>query len=163
VIGEKLILEYWTNKPDSKFCTYIHASLYLELVLWYHLQLLHPGATRMINAITQHFAWPKMHATIWAEVINCRDCQRYRITVGRRYGHLTRNNHDHPTPWKDVHVDLISPWSVDVKYPDGATHPKEITALTAIDSATQWPEIIPTRNISSFHIAKQFDANWFCR
>ena len=104
-IDEKLILEYWTNKPDFKFRTYIPASLHSELVLWYHLHLLHPNATRMINTIAWYFAWPKINATIRAEVINCPDCQQYKITPSRWYVHLTRNNHNCTIPWTDIHID----------------------------------------------------------
>lgn len=104
-----------------------------------------------------------MHAIIQAEVINCMDCQQYKIKASWRYGHLTHNNRECTIPWTDIHANLIGLWSIDMKYPDGTTHPKEITALTVINIATQWNKIIPTIIISSFYIAKQFDTNYFYR
>jgi len=37
-----------------------------------------------------------------------------------------------------------------------------INALTCINSTTQWLEFNPTRNKTSFHVAKLFDTSWLC-
>ena len=67
------------------------------------------------------------------------------------------------TPWKTVHVDLIGPWKVSVTYEDGRIKEHEIQALTCIDAATGFCEIIAISNKTSFYISMKFDSHYLCR
>ena len=117
----------------------------------------------MTHTIGQFFAWPGWTSRIKDFVKGCDKCQRHKITAGKRYGKLPRDNRTRSIPWNDVHVDLIGPWTVDVEVEDGSIKPFPINALTCIDSATQWPEFCATRHKTSFHITKLFDTHWLCR
>ena len=163
-VNDLTMYEYKSTKaPSNDFKIYIPRALRQELLEWYHDQLIHPGTTRMMATIGQAFSWPGWSSDIKHLVGNCDKCQRNKITAGRRYGKLPRDNRTRDIPWNDVHVDLIGPWSVDVTLPDGSTQPHSISALTCIDSATQWPEFVATAHKTSFHISKLFDSHWICR
>ena len=117
----------------------------------------------MTVTIGQFFAWPGWTSTIKEFIKGCDKCQRHKLTAGKRYGKLPRDNRTRSIPWNNVHVGLIGPWAVDVQLEDGTIKPFNINALTCIDSATQWPECFATRHKTSFHIAKLFDTHWLRR
>jgi len=146
------------NKPGGKFRTYVPTALRAEVVQWYHLQILYPGTIQMIKSITQYFAWPKMHATIRLEVINCPDFQHYKITAGHRYVHLKRNNYNIKIPWIDVHVDLICSWLVDVKYSNGTTCPNESQRSSSLtvppNSLKSYPHVTAQTSTSRNYLTK---------
>lgn len=68
-------------------------------------------------------------------------------------------------PWEEVHIDLIGPW--DVKYNSsgipGKGSVEKIQALTVIDKAPGWPELLAIKNKTSYHITILFDSEWLCR
>ena len=90
-------------------------------------------------------------------------CQKSKITGQLKYGKLLADNRTRDIPWKTVHVDLIGPWKVSVKYEDGKTKEHQIQALTCIDAATDFCEIIAIRNKASDYISMKFDNHFLCR
>ena len=98
----------------------------------YHDALIYPGTTGMIATIGQYFTWPGWTMTIKRLARECDKCQRYKLTAGKCYGKLVRDNHPRNAHLNDVQMDLICLWSVDIKYPDNSTRPHSTTALTCI-------------------------------
>ncbi|KAL7503241.1 hypothetical protein ACHAXN_001059 [Cyclotella atomus] len=75
---------------------------------------------------------------------NCEACQLHKVG-GRPYGHLGARDVDR-APWREVCVDLIGPWKVQVH---GRVY--EFNALTSIDPVANLTEIIQVQENSSCH------------
>ena len=59
------------------------------------------------------------------------------------------------TPWLEVAVDLIGPWSIKVNSQELVIH-----ALTCIDTVTTLAEVICIENKTSAHISMLFENHW---
>ena len=57
---------------------------------------------------------------------------------------------------------MVGPWSIKFNML-GKKIKKEVQALTIIDRATSWPEIIPAQSKDSQVISELFDSEWLCR
>jgi len=62
-------------------------------------------------------------------------------------------------PWEQIDVDLIGPWSVDVR--TGNSY--EFMALTCIDRVTGLAELIRIDDKTAQHVAAKFDELWLSR
>jgi transposase InsO family protein len=102
-------------------------------------------------------------------VSTCPRCQHYK-KQRKNYGHLPVKIHPTPTPWLEVHVDLIGPWTLPQKLVSIDKHntksqleiPK-VLALTIIDPATNFMELIAVPSKDSIVVARAFDRTWHCR
>ena len=74
-----------------------------------------------------------------------------------QYGHLPERHAD-LIPWFAVAVDLIGPWTLNVRGVD-----IEFSALTCIDPVTNLVELVRIDNKTSAHIAQQFENVWLAR
>jgi hypothetical protein len=105
-----------------------------------------------------------MDAVIEALVCTCAAFQKCKLTTVKKYGKIPLPTNTKIAMWEEVHVDLIGPW--DTRYnstsiPEKSTNEK-IQALTVIDKATGWPELIAICNKSSYHITLLFNSTWLC-
>src|SRR5210317_2612573 len=71
---------------------------------------MHPGITRMIKTIRQHFTWPKLDNDVEKICISCRTCQLTKKTK-KKYGHLPPKEAE-AIPWDTLCIDLIGPYTV---------------------------------------------------
>ena len=75
----------------------------------------------------------------------CDDCQCHKPRK-RKYGKLPARNVGELIPWRTVHIDLISPYSITAKQfqTDGTIVDKELslTCMTMIDPVTGWFKIV---------------------
>ena len=62
------------------------------------------------------------------------------------------------TPWLEVPVDLIGPWSVKVNLQELVFH-----ALTCIDTVSNLAEVICIENKTAAHISILFENHWLSR
>ena len=62
------------------------------------------------------------------------------------------------TPWLEVAVDLIGPWSIKVNSQELVFH-----ALTCIDTVTNLAEVIRIENKTAAHISMLFENHWLSR
>jgi transposase InsO family protein len=99
--------------------------------------------------------WPKMQASIKKYVNEYDICQRFKRTT-KKYGKLPTKLQV-TTPWLEVHVDHIGPYSQ-----DNHVNAPKYYALSIIDPATSWVELIPLPNLSALTTCTAFDSNWFC-
>jgi transposase InsO family protein len=127
-----------------------------RIIQFYHDNLKHPGVTRTLQTIQQFMVWPNMQASIEKYVNQCDICQRFKRTT-KKYGKLPTKL-PVTTPWLEVHVDHIGPYS----QVNHVNAPKYY-ALSIIDPATSWVELIPLSNLSALTTCAAFDANWLCR
>ncbi|MGH7954385.1 MAG: integrase, partial [Gloeomargaritales cyanobacterium] len=127
------------------------------IVAWYHDNLCHPGMTRQLSTIAQHFWSHHLRQFVEHYVKTCPECQRQKRPT-KKYGLPPLKDPD-VLPWQTICVDLIGPW----KIKDGANNVYSLTALTIIDPATSWIEIIPVTDKNATTIAIMLDRHWFCR
>ena len=106
--------------------------------------------------MSMHFYNPQLKHTIEDMVARCDTCQWYKA-VGRGHGDTARR--ETPLlPWREVAVDLIGPWILQVQ---GKDH--TFQALTVIDMVTNLVEITRLENKTSEHVAMQFNNHWLAR
>ena len=81
-----------------------------------------------------------------------------KITGVKKYGKIPMPNESesHIPPFRTVHVDMIRSWSVKISML-GKIVSKEIDALTIVDRATTWPEIVAVPSKKSLIINKLFE------
>ena len=91
------------------------------------------------------------------DAYNCDACQCHKLD-GRSAGHLAPHTIC-AVPWEQVDIDLIIPWTVQVK--TGSLY--EFMALTCIDRITGLAELICIDNKTMIHIAAKFDEYWLLR
>ena len=98
-----------------------------------------------------------MRADIDTFVTTCDICQRFKRQK-KHYGHLPAKSVE-LEPWAYVSVDLVGPYTV-----TSANRVVDLHALSIIDIATQWVEIVPLNaDKGSETIALLFDRVWLCR
>ncbi len=110
-------------------------------VLWYHHYLQHPGHTQLEETMKATMYWKGMHSTIRLITKSCRSCQINKKQK-LKYGHLP-SKIIITIPWRASCVDLIGPCTLKGK--DGTV--KDFMALTMIDPATSWFEVVELPSI----------------
>ncbi|MGH7954378.1 MAG: integrase, partial [Gloeomargaritales cyanobacterium] len=135
----------------------IPEDLLQAIVAWYHENLCHPGMTRQLLTITQYFWARHLRQFVDNYVRTCPVCQRQKRTP-KKYGLLPPRDAD-TVPWQTICVDLIGPWTVQ----DATHNVYKLTALTIIDPATSWIEIIPLQDKDAETVALMLDRQWFSR
>jgi transposase InsO family protein len=132
-------------------------SLRKRIMNWYHEQLMHPGITRMIKTIRQHFTWPKLDDDVEKLCKACRTCQLTKKTK-KKYGHLPPKKAE-AIPWDTLCIDLIGPYTVKEK----GKEKWFLHCLTMIDPATGWFEIVEIPSKRADDVANCLEQTWFSR
>ena len=88
------------------------------------------------------------------DAYRCDACQRYKLN-GKGAGHMAPRT-VRAAPWEQVDVDLIGPWTVDVR--TGNSY--KFMALTCIDRVTGLSELIRIDDKTAQHVAAKFDELW---
>ena len=146
-------------------------TMQMKLTECYHNLLMHPGETRTELTIGQHYYWKGMRQTIQKVCRACKMCNFAKPHLSKhKFAKLPEKQADY-IPWKTVHIDLIGP------YPFGAAtvyckktkkqipNPKRVWlhALTMIDPATGWFDIVEIDDKRADTIANVFEMNWLMR
>ena len=127
-----------------------------RIVAWYHEYLAHPGETRTYQTISKNFTWPGLASKVKSYCKTCKQCQLWK-KKRKKYGELP-NKDAEATPWDEVHVDLMGPFTV--RTPK-KTH--KFLCFMAIDPATGWFECIQVPDSYAFTIMEAFNNVWLCR
>ncbi len=94
----------------------VPTSLVNSLLDWYHDVLVHPGFTRMYNALKQLFWWKSIRKDIEDFVKSCHVCQVNK-TNKKNYGLLTATNIDENIgKFETVAIDIAGPYDIDTFY-----------------------------------------------
>ena len=159
---------------------YIPESMREPTLNWYHHYLNHPGGDRLANTIKQICYWKGLSNQAKKLVKTCKTCQQHKRK--RKYGHVPAKTIKDLMPWRTVHADLIGPYSITAKQTQPGGDIKEVelrlTAMTMVDPATGWFEIVevPYYNVedvvnnkdnyidkSSARISQLFNQVWLSR
>ena len=135
----------------------------VPLITWYHESLHHAGPERTAKTLRQHFDWPGAVEDIKRHVKKCSICQKSKITGVKKYGKIPLIQDSDPVPpFHTVHLDMIGPWKIKFRR-GGKKIAMNIQALTMVDRASTWPEIISANSKDSENISSLFDKHWLCR
>ena len=133
---------------------------------WYHHYLSHTEYTRLAKTVQQSCCWPGLLADCIKLVSKCATCKKFKKTNKPKYGKLPVKTAE-VTPWAEVHVDLIGPYTVKTQRLDtkGVPITLTLTAMTFIDPSTGWFEIteVPSIDKSSARISRLFNQTWLNR
>jgi cleavage and polyadenylation specificity factor subunit 1 len=141
---------------NGKIC--IPTALQTRVVDWYHTYLRHPGETRTEETLRRTLIWPTLRQDVRAHCKTCRECQLAK-KVRKKYGQLPLKESYSLTPWERVDVDLIGPYTI--RNENGKEY--ALQAMTMIDPATRWFEVVQIKNKSALSAMNAFDNNWLCR
>jgi len=150
---------------EDKIC--VPKKLQKRAVEWYHAILMHPGETRTQLTIGQHFHWKGMATTIQQVCKKCYACSITKPDL-RKKGMLPEKTAE-TIPWEKVCIDLIGPCKfgrdLTDKQKKQGLEDNTITlhAMTMIDPATGWFEIVPIKSKRADRIANLFEQTWLTR
>ena len=150
------------GKRDYKLVYYdnkivVPTSLRKRMLNWYHDVLMHPGVTRLLLTIKQHFTWPNIMRDVEKFCASCHTCQLAKKTK-KKYGHLPPKQAE-AIPWDTLCIDLIGPYVV-------KEHGKQkwiLHCLTMIDPSTGWFEIAEIPNKRADVVANILEQTWLSR
>lgn len=113
--------------------------------------LSHPGIRASRTLLVQRYFWPSINkdVSIWARACTaCQKAKTHRHTLPPFGSFANAGRFEH------VHVDIVGPLPESRGYR---------YVLTAIDRATNWPEVIPLHNIEAQTVAQAFVSGWVSR
>ena len=151
--GVSVICYTEANKP-WKIC--LPDTMLDETIHWYHLSLNHVGMNKTFDSMSMHLHHPDLKDRCIALIGSCDPCQRYKLP-GKGYGELPPRDAE-IAPWREVAVDLIGPWRINVNGQEVV-----FRALTIIDTVTNYCEIIRINNKTAAHVGLQFENAWLSR
>ncbi len=136
---------------------YVPKALRRRATEWYHQHLMHPGETRMELTIGAHFHWRNMRDTIQRVCRACVTCKQHKKRTLNK-GILPAKKAE-VIPWHTLCIDLIGPYTI------GKTkqHKTELWALTMIDPATGWFDIVQIKEKRPDYIANHLEIAWLSR
>ena len=113
--------------------------------------LSHPGTSTTRKLITDKFVWHGMSSQINGWARSCNQCQQSKEHTHTR---VPLEQIDTPTRrFQHVHIDLVGPLSTlkmrGYKY-----------LLIVMDRFTQWPEVIPLKDIDTKSVARAYALGW---
>ena len=135
---------------------YLPDELLNAAVRWYHLSLGHSGMSRLHDTMKMHFYHKNLRRTVENIVSTCDSCQKNKNNV-RGFG-STAPREAQLLPWRQVAVDCIGPWKLQV-----GQQIIPFSALTIIDQVTNLVEAVRLENMTSAHVALQFQNTWLSR
>jgi transposase InsO family protein len=136
----------------------IPKSLQLAAVQWYHLYLVHTGETRLEQTLRMHYWWNNLRETVHQVCKECHICQTTKKTK-LKYGKLPAKTAE-AVPWELLCVDLIGPYKIERKKP---LTPLTLWALTMIDPATGWFEMVEIKTKQADVVANKIEQAWLSR
>ena len=140
----------------EKVC--VPLALQQRIVEWFHEYLRHPGEVRTEETIRRTMVWPNLRVHVRKYCKTCKKCQLCKKSR-KHYGHLPPKEEISVTPWERVDIDLIGPYKV--KSNDGKKY--VLRALTMIDPATRWFEVVRIRHPTAKETMEALDNTWLCR
>ena len=143
---------------------YVPEYLQQKCAEWYHLNLMHPGETRLEFTIAQHYTWIGLRKTC----INvCQACELCKVAKkrGKKYGKLPPKPTPEIIPWHTLCIDLVGPYKFGAPYIKDKLNPNYCTllCLTMLDPATGFFEVVEIAEKKADYIANILEMHWLCR
>ena len=155
---------YKADETKENWSIYVPTKLAMELLEWFHENLIHPGGSRLTETIRQKFYVKNLDEMVKKLVKTCKTCQEGKITALQPVGKVPMRTERSCRPFEIVRIDCCGPWEINVKCDNPKKMlQKKIHAATIIDDATAWPEIIQLEGKTAYHLALKFDSQWLCR
>ena len=107
--------------------------------------------------VGQHYYWIGMRRTIQSVCHACNICKQCKAK-NKKFGHLPPKPTPEIIPWHTLCVDLIGLY----KFGKGK-HQAVLHALTMIDPATGWFEIVEIDEKSADEMANRLEFTWLAR
>ena len=159
----KIKLGMKKSKFEKKWWIFVPKNISKNLIAYYHKALFYPRIKRMEESVLQLFMWPGCSKDIAEGVQTYGICQKNKNTNDRRSGKMSMKNNFQINPLEVMSVDLIGLWKSSIKKLNiKQKETIQINALTMMDDATGWLEIIPIMNKQSKEIVLLLDREWFC-
>ncbi len=156
MLAPQVYVTCFIPKPNEPWKIYLPDELLHETVAWYHFVLGHLGRSRLFDTISTHLYNSQLRNKIDDYVSRCDECQRKK-QLQRGYGELPpREANIHP--WRDICVDLIGPWTLQIA---GQQH--NFIALSIIDPVTNLAELIRLDNKRADYVALQLHNAWLSK
>ncbi|KAL7528847.1 hypothetical protein ACHAXR_002666 [Thalassiosira sp. AJA248-18] len=127
----------------------------IPVLKWFHQVLGHPGENRMRSAISSRYYHPNLRT--YTSNFACETCQCHKLE-GKGCGHLPERDVNTATPFNEVAVDLIGPWTIKLHGRD-----YEFNALTSIDQVSNVVELIRVDRKTLQHIRSKWEQSWLSR
>ncbi len=138
--------------PNSQWKIALPASMLDKTFKWFHMVMGHLSEKRLHMMLQEWYYHPKLQYTI--DRFKCSHCQKHKLS-GHGYGLLTEHK-VRITPWEEVAIDLIGPWTVKI---NGRN--VKFNALTCINTASNLVELVCIDNKTSLHMHNRFMQSWF--
>jgi hypothetical protein len=139
------------TQPNRKIV--LSESMVVDTVKWFH-QVMGHSSEKLQETLNQRYYHPKLRYHI--DKLKCKDCQKHKL-AGRVYG-LLPEREVRIAPWEEVAINLIRPWKGIVN-----GQQVEFNALTCIDTASNFVELIRVDNKTAKHIRDKFTQSWLCQ
>ena len=141
----------------NRICVPADASIRTRILAEFHDEPSagHPGYHRTLNAVAQHYWWPRMTQTVRRYVASCATCQRVKPSTQAPAGLL--QPHAVPTrPWSHISMDLITDLPASVSH-DGLTYD---AVATFVDLLTKQAFFVrTTKTVTSAGLAHLYFEN----
>jgi transposase InsO family protein len=142
--------------PNEPWKIFLPNTLLGQAVQWYHLALGHIGTNRLYGMMKQYPYHPDLRNQVDDFVSRCKD---FQIQKSSTRGHrLLAPRQAEAHHWREVAVDLIGPWKLEI-----SNVQVSFVALTIIDTTTNLVELVSIDNKSAAYIARKFEQTWLAR
>ena len=105
---------YKKDEENKRWLIYIPEAMSEDLIDWFHMNLLHPGESRLTQTICQKFYVRSIDKKVKQYVKTCKECQEAKVTAVQPVGKLPIRSERSRTPFKNVRIDCCGPWQIDV-------------------------------------------------
>lgn len=156
MLAQDTTITCYIPKPNEPWKIYLPDELLHETVAWYHYVLGHLGQSRLFDTISIHLFNSQLRNKVDDFVSRCDECQRKK-QLQRGYGELPPREAQ-VSPWKDICVDLIGPWKLQI-----GDSEQSFIALSIIDPVTNLAELIRLENKRPDYVALQLNNAWLSR
>jgi Integrase zinc binding domain len=152
-----LQLVCYISAPNEPWKIFLPTTLLGHAVHWYQLALGHIGTNRLYDTMKQHLYHPDLRNRVDDFVSRCKDCQMQKSSTRGHGLRAPRQAEAHP--WREVAVDFIGPWKLEI-----SNVQVSFMALTIIDTTTNLVEVVRIDAKSAAYIvARKFEQTWLAR